>query len=154
YETTLASVARLAVPFLADFCAVDIRDEAGAVRRGALEHVDPAKAEGGGELGSRHPPRDAHPPMRGLRTGTPARVPDVRGHLLERIARDAEHLAAYRRLAPRSAMAVPLLARGRTLGAISFITDVSARRYGSDDLALAEDLAARCASAIDNARLY
>src|SRR3989442_90017 len=67
---------------------------------------------------------------------------------------DAEHRAALRALGLRSIMVVPLSARGRRLGAITFCSAESGRRYGGPDLAFAEDLAGRAAQAIDNARLY
>jgi signal transduction histidine kinase len=156
YETTLATVARLAVPALADRCVVDLLDPDGSIRLVAVAHVDPAKEELMRELRRRYPPDPSrtYGLWRGLRRGRPELVPEVGDARLEAIAHDADHLRLLRELGFRSSMFVPLLARNRTLGQLIFHVAESGRRYGPDDLALAEDLAARCALAIDNARLY
>ncbi|HJQ83016.1 MAG TPA: GAF domain-containing protein, partial [Candidatus Binatia bacterium] len=156
YETTLAAVARLAVPFLADMCVVDLLDDGGTVRRLAIEHVDPAMQRFARELFARYPPHLAPnlPILRVLEQGQAELFADVSPELLARIAVDAEHLAGLRRIAARSGMSAPLVVRGRVIGALSFSTSVSGRRYEAADLVLAEDLASRCATAIDNARLY
>src|SRR5207245_1636670 len=65
-----------------------------------------------------------------------------------------EQFEVMRRLGYRSCMIVPLVARGRSLGALTFVTAESGRRYGPQDLSLAQVLAARAALAVDNARLY
>ena len=89
-----------------------------------------------------------------LQSGHSELVSEITDSLLVSLARDEEHLRIVRELKPRSFMVVPLVARGRTLGAISFVSAESGHRYDEDDLALAEDLARRAALAIDNARLY
>ena len=156
YETTLARVAHVAVPRLGDWCAVDVLDEDGSVRRLAVAHVDPAKVAWARELQERYPPDPDAP--RGvyqvLRTGRSEFYPEIPDALLVAAARDAEHLRLLRDLGFTSAMVVPLLARGRTLGAITLVSAESGRRYRRDDLALAEELARRAAYAVDNARLY
>ncbi|CAA9557759.1 MAG: hypothetical protein AVDCRST_MAG88-1244 [uncultured Thermomicrobiales bacterium] len=156
YEITLASVARLAVPDLADWCAVDMLEPTGAVRRLAMEHIDPAKVALARELYRRYPPDPGA--SRGvahvIRTGRPELVAAIADDLLARVARDVEHLRLLRELGLRSYMIVPLTTRGRAIGAITFAAAESGRHYGPDDLALAEDLARRAATAVDNARLY
>jgi signal transduction histidine kinase len=89
-----------------------------------------------------------------LRTGRSEFYPEVSDELLVRTARNQEHLEALRRVGMRSVMMVPLVARDRTLGVMSFIAAESGREYGAADLSLAEELAHRCALAIENARLY
>jgi PAS domain S-box-containing protein len=89
-----------------------------------------------------------------LITGEPEMMAEIPEELLERAARDERHGELLRKLELRSYMVVPLVARGRTLGAISFVSAESGRRYGEDDLRLAEELARRAALAVDNARLY
>ncbi|MBI4493922.1 MAG: GAF domain-containing protein [Chloroflexi bacterium] len=155
YETTLQRVVRLALPALADWCGVDIVEEDGQIHRLAVAHVDPDKDALAHEL-RRYPPDPSRPEgvPRVLRTGQSLLLPDVSDAMLEAAARDAEHLRLLRALAPRSSMVVPLLARGRSLGAISLVYSESGRRCGPDDLALAEELARRAAVAIENARLY
>ncbi len=156
YRATLASVARLAVPALADWSAVDVLEEDGSVERLAVEHTDPEKVALAYELEQRYPPDPDAP--RGLRhvlrTGEPEMMAEIPEELLDRAARDAGHRELLRKLALRSYMIVPLVARGRTLGAISLVYAESGRRYGEADLALAEELARRAALAVDNARLY
>ena len=89
-----------------------------------------------------------------LRTGEPEFYPEVTDEALVAAARDAEHLRIMREGGFTSVMILPLVARGRTLGALTLVTAESGRRYEAGDLALAEDLARRAALAVDNARLY
>jgi PAS domain S-box-containing protein len=156
YRATLASVARLAVPPLADWCAVDVVEEDGSLKRLAVEHEDPEKASLARELQGRYPPDlDAlYGVAKVLRTGKPELVPEIPETLLEEAIPDGELRGVVRGLGLRSLMVVPLMARGRTLGAITLVTAESGRRYGDEDLALAEELARRAALAVDNARLY
>lgn len=156
YRATLARVARLAVPQLADWCAVDVREEDGSTHQLAVEHENPEKAAWAHELQQRYPP-DADAP-RGvpevLRSGRSEFYPEVTDEMLVAAARDPEHLRLMRRMSFTSAMIVPLVARGRTLGAITLVSAESGRRYERADLELAEELAHRAALAVDNARLY
>jgi signal transduction histidine kinase/PAS domain-containing protein len=156
YEATLATVARLAVPALADICIVDVLEANGTVRRVAVVHRDPKKQGLAQTLQDGFPPGPAAPigVPRALRTGESELTPDVTPERLATLARDDEHLRLLRHLRPRSSMNVPLAARGRILGAITCIASESGRRYGPQDLALAEDLARRAAVAVHNARLY
>lgn len=154
---TLASLARSAVPTLADWCAIDmIGDDPSKSQQIAVAHVDPAKVRMAEELGTRYPPvpnaKTGVPNV--LRTGKPELYAEIPEELLIEGAVDAEHLRIIRALHLRSAMIVPLIARGRILGAITFIFAESDRRYTPDDLQFAEDFARRAAIAVDNARLY
>ncbi|HLL02558.1 MAG TPA: PAS domain-containing protein [Myxococcaceae bacterium] len=156
YEATLAELTRLVVPRLADWCSIEIADEDGSPRQVGVAHVDPGKVRYAQELRQRYPPRPEEP--QGvhyvIRTGQTVFLPDIPDELLAASVRDAEHLRIARELGLRSAMTVPLTARGRTLGALSLVNAESHRRFTRDDLALAEQLAARAALAVDNARLY
>ena len=156
YRSTLQTVARLSVPILADWAAIDILQEDGSIQRLAVEHQDPSKVELAHELHRRYPPDlndpDGLPQV--LRTGEPAFYPEIPDELLVAGARDEEHLRIARDLGLKSAIIAPLNARGRTLGAVSFVSAESGRRYTAADLAFAEDLARRAALAVDNARLY
>jgi PAS domain S-box-containing protein len=156
YETTLASVARLAVPHIADWCSVHILEREGIILPLALAHVDPSKVAMAEELQRLYPidPAETRGVPQVIRSGEPEIYADIPDALLAMAARDAEHLAIMRELGLKSAMTVPMTVQGRTLGALSFISTESERRYGPEDLALAEDLARRAALAIDNARLY
>jgi PAS domain S-box-containing protein len=156
YETTLATAAQLAVPHFADWCSVDMANEDGTVSRLAVAHVDPEKIAWAHEIQQRYPPNPAEPHgvHNVLRTGESEFYPDIPEELLVQGARDAEHLELMRQIGFRSAMVVPLKARGRTLGVITFVNAESDRHHTTEDLALAEDLANRAALAVDNAYLY
>jgi PAS domain S-box-containing protein len=156
YETTLANVARLAVPRLADWCSVHLADAGAGLRRIAVAHSDPEKLAWADAFASRYPPNpdDASGVGAVIRTGEPAVVSEVTDEMLAGAARDAGHLALLRDLALRSVMIVPLVARGRTLGALTLVAAESGRRYGPEDLGLAQELARRAALAVDNARLF
>jgi PAS domain S-box-containing protein len=156
YETTLKLMAQLSVPRIADYCVVDIIDEQGQIERLAVAHFDPEKVRLVQELQRRYPPEASRPNSltRVLESGDSELVSEIPDSLLASLTRDEEQLRIVRELKPRSYMVVPLVARGRTLGAISFVSAESGHRYDEDDLALAEDLARRAAMAIDNARLY
>jgi signal transduction histidine kinase/ActR/RegA family two-component response regulator len=153
YPAILESVAHLAVPYLADWCTVDVRGEDGSVER-AVAHADPAKAELLRSLVRRYPPPASHPLRQAVRAGRALLLPVVtRDDEVVGVAQEDEHRDLARRLEIRSFMLIPLVARGRTLGAIA-LGSATPGRYGPADLSLGEDLARRAALAIDNARLY
>jgi len=159
---TLAAVARLAVPRLADWCLVDLLEDDGSIRQSAVAHVDPDKEQLSRELRTRYPPARATPRARGtphalwqvLLTGQPVLAEVIAEEELRGRARNEEHLQMLLDLGIRSHMVVPLTARGRILGAISFVFGQSGRRYTKDDLTLALELARHAALAVDNGRLY
>jgi PAS domain S-box-containing protein len=156
YETTLAKVAKLAVPFIADWCAVDILEENRAIRRVAIAHLNPAKVELAWELWRQYP-EDINTPRgvaQALFTGESVITREITDTNLSAVARNAQHLEMLREIGLKSYIAVPMRVRGRVLGCIAFLTAESERRYSSVDLPLVEDLAHRAALAIDNARLY
>jgi PAS domain S-box-containing protein len=156
YQTTLDQIARLAVPILADWCDIQVLDESGVIRRVAVTHSDPAKVALAYELDRRYPVDPDSP--RGvphvLRTGEAEIYREIPDELLVAGAQDEEHLRIARELGLKSALIMPLTARGRTLGAISLVYAESGRRYTDEEIALAEDLARRAGAAIDNARLF
>jgi PAS domain S-box-containing protein len=156
YRTTLANVASLAVPTLADWCAVDVIEEDGSIERLAVEHPDPEKVALAFELQERYPPdpettRGLH---KVLRTGESDMMTEIPEELLDAYAVDSEHRAIMKELGLRSYMVVPMVARGRMHGVITLVSEESGRRYGETDLWLAEELAGRAALAVDNAKLY
>ncbi len=156
YRMTLSSVARLAVPSLADWCAVDVLAEDGTLEQLAVAHQNPEKITWAHELRERYPPDPDTPQgvLQVLRSGQPEFYPEISDDMLIAAARDAEHLQLMRELGFKSVIIVPLIARGQTLGAITLVTAESGRRYEQGDFELAEDLARRAAVAVDNARLY
>lgn len=157
YETTLAQVAQIVVPFLADWCEVHSLEEGGQIRCLAVAHVDPVKVQWARELQRRYPPSPDVPygVSQVLRTGKSELFSEIPDALLVDAARgDTELLSILRTVGLSSAMVVPMIARGRVLGAINFVAAESGRHYEAADVALAEELARRAALAVDNARLY
>jgi PAS domain S-box-containing protein len=157
YQETLNRIARLAVPDFADWCAIDMLSESGSLQRVVAAHVDPAKEQLARDLHARFPADPGSPSAGGrwnvLRTGRAERVRDITDQLLEQFAPDPALRAALQSLGLQSYLCVPLAARGKVLGVITFVTAESLRRYTAQDQALAEDLARRAAVAIDNAML-
>ncbi len=152
YEATLQEVAHVAVRTLADWCIVHLLEEDGSIRWLALAHGDPAKEAVARELQARYPATEGV--ARVLKTGKSEVYSNIaEKHRFAR-ARDAEHLRMLRELDSRAVMIVPLSARGRMLGALSLISTQPGTSYGDGDLAIAEELARRCAHAVDNARLH
>ncbi|MBV9279813.1 MAG: PAS domain S-box protein, partial [Chloroflexi bacterium] len=156
YEITLANVARLVVPRLADWCAVHIVGEGGALERLALAHVDPAREGLGRRLRLPDPLRPGGEGRleEAVRTGQARIIPEIGDAQAVSGDQDPEHRTLLDDLGLRSAVIVPLVARGRTLGAIAFVSAESGHRYGPEDLIVAQDLARDAALAVDNARLY
>ncbi len=156
YEATLTRLAELAVPALADWCAVHLLDPDGVPRPLAIVHSDPDKVARVRDLQRRSPLELAadHGLARVLRTGQSELYAEIPEAPRDSGARDAARLALVHRLGLRAAMIVPLIARERVLGAITLATAESGRRYTEQDLRLAEELARRAALYVANARLY
>jgi PAS domain S-box-containing protein len=157
YERTLSNVAALAVPHFADWCAIDMLEPDGSLSRLAVAHVDPAKVQLADELAEKYPP-DPEAPYgvpNVIRTCRPELFAEISDELLVEATKETpELLELLRELGLRSSMCVPLVARDRALGAITFIAAESGRRYDERDLAVAQDLARRAAIAVDNALLF
>ncbi|MCK6589797.1 MAG: HAMP domain-containing histidine kinase [Polyangiaceae bacterium] len=154
YEKTLKTVADLAVPRIADGCVLEILDGDGSSEQVAVAHVDPAKAERVTEQRRSCPPDPNRGIWRVMRTGAAELYEDIPDDLLAGAARDEEHVIKLQSLGLCSMIIAPLNARGRTVGALTLLSDESGRRFGRADLALAEDLAICAALAIENARLH
>jgi PAS domain S-box-containing protein len=156
YETTLKTLAQLVVPNLADWCIVHILQPDGSIQRKAEIFADPRKEALAHLISQEYPfnPNDAHGYPLVLRTGQPELLTEVSDDMLVTVARDERHLELQREMGIRSTIGVPLIARGRTLGAITLVCAESSRRYDEADLEIAKDLARRAALAVDNAQLY
>jgi PAS domain S-box-containing protein len=156
YEATLATVARLAVPTIADWCAIDMVEPAGGLKRLAVAHVDAAKIEMVRDVQRRFArPLD---PDRGvgkvLRTGEPELMELIPPEVIESRLNNDEERALVLALELHSYIAVPIKAGGSTIGVITLVMAESKRRYDVEDLAFAVTLAERAAVAIEHARLY
>jgi signal transduction histidine kinase len=155
YEKTLRALARLCVAEIADWVAIYIVDDDGQVHRLEVAHRDASRLELVEELRESPIRSDgSHPVLPVLESGRPLLVPRVDDDQLARLADSPRHLELLRELEVRSFMLVPLIARGRGLGAIGLACSDPGREFGDQDLALAENLASRAALAVDNARLY
>jgi predicted ATPase/signal transduction histidine kinase len=146
---------RLLVPELADWCVIDVLDDARNIHRVAARHVDPQKEGLVREVRERQGPDwdSPQPPSSVLRSGAPLLMADITDDLIRASARDPANLRTVRALGVRSAVSVPMIARGRTVGVITCCLSDTTRRYGPADLTVAQEMAHRAALAIDNARL-
>jgi PAS domain S-box-containing protein len=154
-NATLAKLADLAVPELADWCVVDVREPSGALRRVAMAHPDPAALALARDLESRYP-TDTNATTgvsNVLRTGQPELYPELTDELLTQGARDADHGRVLRELGLRSVILAPISARDRVHGVLTLVSSTSRRRYTDADLRLAMEIARRAGIAIDNAML-
>ena len=156
YEQTLANVAQIAVPEIADWCAVSVIDESGDLREVAAAHVDPAKRAIARELNERFPtPPDAKTGAPGVaRSGRTEYYREITDEMIVAGVRDPDQLDLVRRLELHSIVTAPLIARGRTFGTLTLASAESERLFDEADVQLAEELARRAGVAIDNARLY
>ena len=155
-DVTLDTVARLVVPGLADWCAVHLFSAGGDLVRLTVEHADPEKVAFARELMRRYPSDLQAPHGLGevIRSARSQLYPEVTDAMLVAVARDEEHLALLRTTGIVSAMIIPLVARGRTLGALTLVAAESGRHYSEDDQRLVEAVCRHCAIAVDNARLF
>jgi PAS domain S-box-containing protein len=150
---TLRNIAWLAVPEIADWCAVDVLDGRGRREQVVVAHPDARKLA----LAERLRLYDADPergPGAVMRSGRPELYPDISPALLEQTARDEEHLRLLRELGMRSALVAPMRVGARIVGAMTLVTAESGRRFTDADLRFAEQIAARAAVAVENSRLY
>ena len=155
YEQTLATVTQLAVQSVADWCAIDLVEEHGHLRRLKVASADPANAALCAVLEQMPPNRDLpHLARSVLESGRSFVIEHVTSQYLESLAQGPEHLRALRATGITSLIGVPLLMRGKPLGVLMFGSSNPDRVYGQDDLRWAEPLADRSAVAIENARLY
>ena len=156
YEPALGTVARLLVPALADWCAIDLGSAEGTLRRTAIAHVDPAMESRAWELYRRFPPRPEDP--QGVydvfRTGRSLLVPSTTAETYAAGARDPGCLDLLRQLGPVSCVGVPLTAHGEVFGVLSLLMSGSGRHYGEAELKIAEELGRRAGVAVDNARRH
>jgi PAS domain S-box-containing protein len=156
FQSTLQKIARLAVPFFADWCMIHMANEQGVLTQLAVSHVDPAKVALAEKLSGHGVLRanDSAGVGRVFRTGRAEMAAEIPDSLLRLIARDEKHLLTLRQLGVNSYIGVPLRVRERVLGVISFLVSESRRQYDATDLQVAQDLAHRAGIAIENARLY
>lgn len=156
YQATLENLANLVISQLADWCTIHIVESDQSLRQVIVVHANPLKVKWAQKWQNRYPlePNAAYGPPKVLRSGQSEFYPEIPDFLLVATAHDAEHLQLLRQASLKSAICVPIKARGRTLGTITIVSAESGRLFTQTDLALAEDLGRRAALAVDNARLY
>jgi predicted ATPase/signal transduction histidine kinase len=154
-EVVLTRLCRLLTRSLADWCVVDLVQN-NEIRRAAHAHTDEAKEPLIVEMRERYPARwdSPQPTAQVIRTGQPVLLSEVSEEMVARYTIDEGHRAMVRALGHRSAMVVPLYARGRVLGALSVVSARPERHLGQAELELIAELARRAAIAVDNAQLY
>jgi PAS domain S-box-containing protein len=155
YKATLRALVRLSVPALGDWCGLYMLSGDGGIERLEVAHADPGKEHLARALAA-YPvdPGSPNPAVTVLRTGEPVLIPEVTEATLEAVAQDARHLELLRGMGMRSAMVVPLIARGRILGSLTCISSDAAKRLGAEEVEIAQEFANRAALAVDNARLF
>ena len=152
-ETTLQTVMGVIVPDLADWCVIYTRSD-GRIERSALAHRDPQMERRLRDLILGQPVTNPRNPVNSvLDTGHPVLMPTMTEIESVSMADNEQYGELLREVAPKSLIIVPMAARSEVTGAISLISTTT-RRFGEEDLALAEDVARRAALALDNARLY
>ena len=157
YERTLQEVADLAVPELADSCAVSMPERHGLIKQVAVAHSDPEKIAVARSYSERYPSRTSDPQgsAQVLRDGQAQLMPVIPDELLQQVIVDADQLELLRSFGMRSAISVPMTAAsGTPIGVISFVNAESGRVFGESDLELCEELGRRAGIAVENARLY
>ncbi len=154
YETTLANVASVLVPNLAEWIAVHTLEN-GVAKRVTVAHIDPAKVKWADEVNSRYPidMNDEQGLAKVLREGVSEFYPSITEEMLTATARDEEHLALIRQTEIGGVMIVPMIVRDKVIGAITFVA-AKQDRYTHQELSFATELALRAAIAVDNARLF
>lgn len=156
YTLTLQKVAGFAVPALADLCLVHLADEHGALSDVAVACADPTREALVREMLDRYPPHPAVSPGLGevLQSGKTVHRAQVPPDFAERVAHDAAHADLIRRIGPRAFLTTPLAVDGQTLGVLQLVLTEPGRAYDAADVHVVEELARRCAQAIERARLY
>jgi signal transduction histidine kinase len=156
YHETLKTVAEMAVPHIADWCAVEIVNASGTLEQLALVHVDPARVTYAREFARKYPPDPASPTGTHavIRTGESYLLPRLTDEMIAQGGRSDAHRADIRALQITSYMIVPLRTRQGTVGALTFVSAESGRCFSEADLRFAEIVADRAAVSIENARAY
>jgi PAS domain S-box-containing protein len=156
YQTTLAALVRLAVPALADYCALDIVEAEDRFERIGEAHVDPAKSQLLREVATfpKNALTERHPLIRVMNTGAPVLEADITPAFIRASFAEPGQRKIVEALGPRSLICVPLVTSGKPIGALTLVTSGSGRRFEVADLSLAADLARRAAVVVEHARLF
>lgn len=156
FQARLRMLSQFLVTEFADWCAIDLFEQDGSAKPGAVACKDPEKIPELEELRKKYPPdpRRKHPVFEVSKTGKSILIPKITQGKIDALAQSAEHARLLRSLGMKSALLVPLTARGRVFGVVTLITGYSGRQLTDSDRATAEELAQRAALALDNSSLY
>jgi serine phosphatase RsbU (regulator of sigma subunit) len=156
YADTLTRVTRLVVPRIADWCAIDVIGEHEEIERVAVHHSDPTQLELAASLDRDYPPQLDEPlgVPEVIRTGVPRIYTDIPLEALSSYARDSRHLELLSSIGATAVIIVPMIGAAGPIGAITLVSSGSSHQLSQADLALAERLARRAGTAVENARLY
>lgn len=153
-DEVFTQLADSVVPFLGDWCVLDLIEPGGVSRVGVRHNRSEMEEVCDALLAFRpdasHP---QHPVVRTLLKERPVVISDIDEGKLHEIAYEDEHRAILRSLGIRSLMVIPLNARGRLLGALTLVSGTNPKRYGATQLVMGLDISARAALALDNSRL-
>ena len=154
YQQTLGRVAELAVPQIADWCAIDLLSADGQLQRLVLHHHDAERLPLGDALRTAYPvdADDTAGVAEVIRTGRAIVVSDIPAATIAAYARDSKHLRLLQAIGPAAVIIVPMIAGAKTIGAITLVWSDTPRRLSRSDLSLAEELGRRAGAAVDNAR--
>lgn len=150
----LATIAEMTVPFFADWCGVSLTGDGAAMQRLVLTHADRTQSELAKRVQQLLPARLLASARLATRSGQAQLVADVSAETLADHVRNPDRIALIRDLGIRSVISAPLVARGRTIGVVTFATAQSGGHYTAEDLEFAKELAHRQAMAVDNAQLF
>lgn len=153
YEKTLQTIAELTTETMADYCFIEILDEDKNLRRMAAAHKDPGKQDWLNQS-KNYPSKPDSPFAKALAERKPVLIPELSRESAEKMAQDGEHKRIIQHLKASSLLAVPLVARNKSIGLLYLATAESNRRYTEEDVSVASELGRRTALAIDNARLF
>ena len=156
YKKTLASVTKLCVPEVADWCSVDLLNAEGTIEQVAVAHVDPNKVQMAKKFRARNPVQSTDPGgvAKVIRTGKVEFYPEINNQMLEASIKDKITLKLLKSLQLKSIIIAPIIVKGKPAGALTFITSESGSSYDENDCRTAEELSDRVSLAVSNSMLY
>lgn len=156
HSVTLQEIARMIVPLLADYCRIVIVDEKRQIKEISVNHKNPAKINLTHELYKNYinDPNTTHGIGKILQTGKSELIPVVDDEVMKQVKNNKKLIEIVKSIGLKSYIGVPLIARGKVLGAMTFSSTKEGRYYNQQDLQLAEEIGSRIALILDNVHLY
>jgi signal transduction histidine kinase/integral membrane sensor domain MASE1/CheY-like chemotaxis protein len=156
FENTLNALTKVAVPFLADCCIIDVLNAEGKAERVAAAHILAEKEQVLLQLKQKYIPDENsfQPAARVIRSGKPELLPEITDEIISKHTKDASHFQIIKQLGIHSHIAVPMISGTTTIGAINLGLVISQRKYTEEDLLLAQEFAKHASLAVQNSRLF